>query len=632
MKQRKPPIHQHSPVTQGPLKPIRWIATLVGVLVFFLYVKTSSLTLISCGDSAEMTAAAASFGVAHAPGYPLFTLGGGVFSLFTPHAPAWGVHLFNALSGSLAIVALFFILTLLTGQLLAAFAGALTLACSYHFWLYAHVPEITALNAFFYGLIVLSVLNLSPSFQTPEEAIRTNPKKLYGLAFFLGLAFSHHHSIVFMVPGVLIGVIAWAKKNKTPLGPKAWLAAVGCLFIGLTPYLYVPLRAHAMPYMNAGTVTTFSRFIDHFTRRAYGVTSLTPEYTPFNEPAMASVLAFYGQSLLKSFSWAGIVLGLWGFGVLLWKSPRIFLMIGLSGFLAGPFFLAWAGMPATSVVLKTILERFFVASFLLFAVGIGVGMAQLSEHVRKSAGGKRHPKTAAALVFVLLLVLPTFLLARNFRRLNFATFDLCERYGRDLLFTLPPNAVLFVNGDNSLFTLWYLQRLSRVRTDIKILNANISAAYADHIRVHYPELGFGPQGTPTLKKVITNNYGKFPLFLIGVPGTEFQELGVLGNPFVLRPSGLAFEIAQDVNLEMEPEGLDSWAGVPPVPAALRENYFVEEIFYLYSIGHYNRAVIHATQGHFRASYDASQMALDVDPHFELARTLRNRMAQKVGWR
>jgi hypothetical protein len=341
-------------------------------------------------------------------------------------------------------------------------------------------------------------------------------------------------------------------------------------------------------------------------------------------------LAFYGLSLLKSFSWVGLGMGLWGFGVLLWKSPRVFLLIGLSGFLAGPFFLAWAGMPAISIVLKTILERFFVASFFLFAVGMGVGMAHLSKQLKMSSGGKRYPKSVAALALVLVMTLPTLLLARNVRRLNFSAFDLCERYGRDLLRTIPPKAILIVHGDNSLFSLWYLQRIAGVRPDVKILNANISPAYADHIRVHYPELGVRPGVTPSLREVIATHFGRFPLFLIGVPGTEFKELGLLGNPLVLRPSGLTFEIVEKVDPGDEPEGWGSEEGAPPVPAALRDNFFVEEILFLYSIGHYNRAIIHATQGHFRAAYDAAQLALAVDPHFELARALRERMAQKIG--
>ncbi|MBK8576271.1 MAG: tetratricopeptide repeat protein [Elusimicrobia bacterium] len=61
----------------------------------------------------------------------------------------------------------------------------------------------------------------------------------------------------------------------------------------------------------------------------------------------------------------------------------------------------------------------------------------------------------------------------------------------------------------------------------------------------------------------------------------------------------------------------------------RENYFVEEILYLYTIGHYNRAVIHSAQGHFRAAYEAAQSALEVDPQFYLARELSDRMVGRV---
>ena len=584
---------------------------LVTLGVFCLYAMTGSPTLISCGDSAEMTGAAASFGVAHAPGYPLFTVGGGICSTVLPGTPARGVNLFNAFCGALAVVALFYILVLLTGQVLPSVAGALTLAFSYHFWLYCHVPEISALNAFFMGLLLWLALPLIQGKGPPSSA-----KRLYAIALASGLAFAHHHSIIFLMPGMLYCFFSWWKQNRDKLGLRGWITLGACAAIGLTPYLYVPIRAHAMPYLNAGTVTSFARFMDHITRRAYGVTALTPEYTPFNAVALDSVMTFYGRSLVKSFSWPGVVLGIFGFLVLLWKSPKTFFVVGLSWLLAGPFFLAWSGMPAESVVLRTILERFFVASFFLFAVGIGVGLARAAE---------KCPRGARAIAVGLIFLLPFSLLAQNRRRLNFSGFNLCEMYGRDLLASLPQNAAVFVHGDNSLFTLWYLQRLTGARPDVKILNSNMSPAYADHLRFHYPELGVEDGVTPTLQELILKNQGRFPLYIIGIPGSDFKELGLLGNPFHLRPSGLAFEIVTQVESEE-----DSLKPVPlefdgHVPDPWRENNFVEEILYLYTIGHYNRAVIQSAHQHFRAAREAAQMALNVDPQFELARELKERV-------
>lgn len=596
----------------------------VGILAFGLYAWTGSPTLISCGDSAEMTGAAASFGVAHAPGYPLFTMGGGIFAKILPGSPAQGVNLFNAFCGAFATGTLFIILALLTGQVLPSIAGAFTLAFSYHFWLYCHVPEISALNTFFIGLLLCLALPLL-QVKNPPASIR----RVYAIALVTGLGFAHHHSIVFLMPGVLFCIFVWWKDKSTKLSSKEWLGLGVCLALGLTPYLYIPLRAHGMPYFNAGTVTTFSRFIDHFSRRAYGVTSLTPEYAPFNEMALESVLAFYAASLVKSFSWPGVALGVLGFLVLLWRSPRVFFVLGVSWVLAGPFFLAWSGMPADTVVLRTILERFFVASFYLFAVGIGVGLARGDEKLRTSVFGRSFPKCAAALSLGLLLLLPFSLLAQNRGRLNFSRFDLCEVYGRDLFHSLPPNSVVFVHGDNSLFTLWYLQRLTGARPDVKVLNSNISPAYADHLRFHFPELGIAPETTPTLRELIAANQGKFPLSIVGIPGSDFKDLGLLGNPFHLRPNGLAFAIVDHVGSEEESLNSPPMEFKGDLPEKWRGNYFMDEILYLYTIAHYNRAVIHSAQGHFQGAFNAAQMALMVDPEFSLAKDLRDRMALKI---
>lgn len=614
---KSPPPPEESPRTNYGIGGFS-----VFLLAFALYARTASPTLISCGDSAEMTGAAASFGVAHAPGYPLFTLAGGLFAKMLPGSPAHGVNLFNAFCGALAVGALFFVLARLTRQILPSIAGALTLAFSYHFWLYCHVPEISALNALFIGLLLWLILPL-----IQNAPVSTN--RLYGLAFVIGLAFSHHHSIVFLMPGILYCFFVWKKGNSSTLSTGEWGRLGAWFILGLTPYLYIPLRAHAMPYLNAGTVATFSRFLDHLTRRAYGVTALTPEYTPFNARGLESVLNFYGTSLVKCFSWPGVAIGIWGFVLLLWRSPRVFFILSLSWVLFGPFFLAWSGMPAGTVVLQTILERFFVASFFLFAVGIGVGYGRVWEKIKTSAFGHAYPRGASALSLSLLLLLPLSLLAQNSRRLDFSDFDLCEVYGRDLLNSLPQNGVVFVHGDNSLFTLWYLQGLTHRRPDLKILNSNMSPAYADHLRFHFPELGVEPRTTPLLKDLIARNQSRFPLSIVGIPGSDFEELGLLGNPYHLRPNGLAFDVVAQGET-----GAGSGLSVPmefkgQLEKKWRGNNFMEEILYLYTIDHYNRGVIHASQGHFRAAYDAAQMALKVDPKFVFAEDLKNRMEIKL---
>ena len=80
-------------------------------------------------DSPELTAAAHSLGIAHAPGYPLYTMLGWLFShAFPVSNVAFRLNLFSALVGAGACVAVYAVGLRLTPRPLVAAAGALALA------------------------------------------------------------------------------------------------------------------------------------------------------------------------------------------------------------------------------------------------------------------------------------------------------------------------------------------------------------------------------------------------------------------------------------------------------------------------------------------------------------------------
>ena len=81
------------------------IVTLVG------YVKTLAPT-VSFFDSGELIAAAATFGVAHPPGYPLYVLLGWLFSKLPVGGVAYRLNLMSAVFAALAAL-MVYVLTLL---------------------------------------------------------------------------------------------------------------------------------------------------------------------------------------------------------------------------------------------------------------------------------------------------------------------------------------------------------------------------------------------------------------------------------------------------------------------------------------------------------------------------------------
>ncbi len=109
----------------------------------------------------------------------------------------------------------------------------------------------------------------------------------------------------------------------------------------------------------------------------------------------------------------------------------------------------------------------FAGSFYAFSIWVGLGVLGLYE------GLKRYlPETiSAGVVTVLSLVLVPGIMAAE----NWDDHDRSNRYtardlGADYLESCAPNAILFTNGDNDTFPLWYNQEVEGVRTDVRVCN------------------------------------------------------------------------------------------------------------------------------------------------------------------
>lgn len=109
----------------------------------------------------------------------------------------------------------------------------------------------------------------------------------------------------------------------------------------------------------------------------------------------------------------------------------------------------------------------YAGSFYAFSIWIGLGVLGLIDGIRKWVAGT----TGVAVVGALTLVLvPGIMLAENWD-----DHDRSERYvARDLAFnylnSCDENAIIFTNGDNDTFPLWYIQEVEHVRTDVRVCN------------------------------------------------------------------------------------------------------------------------------------------------------------------
>lgn len=115
----------------------------------------------------------------------------------------------------------------------------------------------------------------------------------------------------------------------------------------------------------------------------------------------------------------------------------------------------------------------YAGSFYAFTIWIGLGVLWLIQLISKNYKSA----VAATGVSVLCLVLVPGIMAAE----NWDDHDRSGRYtARDFAYnylnSCEENAVLFTNGDNDTFPLWYIQEVENVRTDIRVINLSYFTA------------------------------------------------------------------------------------------------------------------------------------------------------------
>ncbi len=116
----------------------------------------------------------------------------------------------------------------------------------------------------------------------------------------------------------------------------------------------------------------------------------------------------------------------------------------------------------------------YASSFYAFAIWIGFGVLALFNILQK----RMNPKIAAIAVtaFSLLLV-PTIMAKEGWndhdRSGKYAARDFAANY----LNSCEPNAILFTNGDNDTFPLWYAQEVEGIRTDVRVVNFMLASGH-----------------------------------------------------------------------------------------------------------------------------------------------------------
>lgn len=162
------------------------------------------------------------------------------------------------------------------------------------------------------------------------------------------------------------------------------------------------------------------------------------------------------------------LLGIIGFIYTLYKNDKIFLVVLVLFGVTGVFQLIYQNEPPFEPRER---DYALAGSFWAYCIWIGFGIMAIAEFIRSRIKNMDLPIVAG--VLAVCASAPYLMGSQGWddhsRHARYTTRDLA----RDYLESCAPNALLFTQGDNDTYPLWYAQGVENIRPDIRIINLSL---------------------------------------------------------------------------------------------------------------------------------------------------------------
>lgn len=456
-------------------------ATVAGVLAVYV---PSALRTVPGGDSGELLTAACELGVAHPPGYPLFTmLSSLMLSLLPLSSPAHSVNVLCAVFGAGASGALCFTVCRVSGPGPGAVLAGGVFAVSRLVWQWSVMAEVFSLNNLFVGIL----FSLSACFHCAESVHQKKKFALWG-ALCCGLSLCNQHTLVLYVAFI----IPWAILHLYTHNGLSFYGLVSlgtCFLAGFMPCIYLPISS----YLNRarwswGDQTTLSGLLTHLLRAEYGTLSLakTEENVDF-----VKMLQAQWNHCVNDLSSPVLVLAV--LSVLF--SPRnrgrcVFVWLILIMVSIYSMFFAWrANLDIEKPLLLGVVERFWLQADAGVCVLAGLGLSWTLCWLNRRLGWGAVWSTAA---WILTAGLISHMISLNHRECDQSSNDVVDRFAREVVFSLPEGSLVLTRGDLPGNTLRYLHYCQGLRPDLSLVDQEMMTYgwYVAKLQKHLPRVKF----------------------------------------------------------------------------------------------------------------------------------------------
>ncbi len=512
------------------------VAGLVFVVTTFVYLSTLAPT-VAFWDSGEFITTSYTLGIPHPPGAPLYTLLGRIFSMLPFGEIAFRVNLLSATAGIATVVLIYLCTVRLLStwldrenpvQRIAILVGgvvaSLSTAFSFSFWNNAIEAEVYGLSMCITLLSVWAALRWDDAHKD-----HNSDRLLLFIAYLFGLGAGVHLQCLLTIPGILILLFTDLMEDR-PLkhqvlvvvgltlypflsvvlpapvavlmtgaiiigllilrpawrNPQFWLLGIILGGLGFSTYIALFMRSGLNPIIDMNDPETWENFKAFLGRQQYGIHFLFPrraepwafqfniyikyflQQFPFFDGIPAQFRRAVDVSISRyetiHYSLITLALGIGGAVYHLRQDWKRFASVFAMFALMGVGLVLYLNMPDPEPRER---EYIFVGAYTFFGIWMGIGAAGLIAWAHKNMPLLTFA-TAALMLFV-----PTGILIANYhvhdRTGDFVPYD----YAYNIMETCEENAILFTNGDNDTYPLWFLQGVEGVRNDIQIVNLSL---------------------------------------------------------------------------------------------------------------------------------------------------------------
>jgi tetratricopeptide (TPR) repeat protein len=111
----------------------------------------------------------------------------------------------------------------------------------------------------------------------------------------------------------------------------------------------------------------------------------------------------------------------------------------------------------------------YAASFYAFAIWIGLGIFALADLIKKKSN-----LISLGIIAISTVAVPGLMAQQGWDDHNRSKRYTARDFAKDYLASCEKNAILFTNGDNDTFPLWYVQEVEGYRTDVRVVNLSLA--------------------------------------------------------------------------------------------------------------------------------------------------------------